>query len=73
MLHTAAGPADDPGLNSRTLSELFKVAKERSADISYAMSASVLEIYNEQIFDLLAGSKDTGEWLANDIPASGVR
>lgn len=56
----AAGPADDPGINSRALVELFKVANERSAEVTYSLSASVLEIYNEQIFDLLAGSKDTG-------------
>jgi len=59
-LDLAAGPADDPGINSRALVELFKVANERSAEVSYSLSASVLEIYNEQIFDLLAGSKDTG-------------
>lgn len=55
-----AGPVDDPGLNSRALADLFKVADERKAEMSYTMSASVLEIYNETIFDLLAGSKDTG-------------
>lgn len=59
--YTIEGPAEDPGVNSRALAELFRVAADRSSDIQYAFSASVLEIYNEQIFDLLAGSRDTGE------------
>jgi hypothetical protein len=37
------------------------VAKERSAEVCYTLSASVLEIYQDQIFDLLTGNKDTGE------------
>lgn len=37
------------------------MAKERSAEVSYTLSASVLEIYQDQIFDLLTGNKDTGE------------
>lgn len=57
----SAGPADDPGVNSRALAELFQVARERAAEVAYTLSASVLEIYQEQIFDLLTGSKDTGE------------
>ena len=61
MLCVSAGPADDPGVNSRALAELFQVARERAAEVAYTLSASVLEIYQEQIFDLLTGSKDTGE------------
>lgn len=59
--YTIEGPAADPGINSRALAELFEVAHERSAEVAYTLSASVLEIYQEQIFDLLTGSKDTGE------------
>eukprot|EP00775_Hariotina_reticulata_P002428 gene2428-2732_t len=59
--YTIEGPPDNPGVNSRALAEVFAVAEERSNDISYSFSASVLEIYNEQIFDLLAGSRDTGD------------
>jgi len=46
------GPRDNPGLNYRTLAELFAVQRERT-DFEYRISVSVLEIYNEQIFDLL--------------------
>eukprot|EP00882_Tetradesmus_deserticola_P011657 GHRQ01012332.1.p4 GENE.GHRQ01012332.1~~GHRQ01012332.1.p4 ORF type:complete len:123 (+),score=48.19 GHRQ01012332.1:505-873(+) len=59
--YTIEGPAEDPGVNSRALAELFRSADERSTGFGYAFSASVLEIYNEQIFDLLAGSRDSGE------------
>ncbi|KAF6254764.1 P-loop containing nucleoside triphosphate hydrolase protein [Scenedesmus sp. NREL 46B-D3] len=61
--HTIEGPAEDPSVNSRALAELFRSAEERSTGFKYAFSASVLEIYNEQIFDLLAGSRDSGDKL----------
>ncbi len=35
-----------------------RLAEEREEDFSYRFSASVLEIYNEQIYDLLAGGRD---------------
>lgn len=47
--HTMQGPAADPGVNQRALQELF-AATSGNADISVAM----LEIYNEDVRDLLA-------------------
>ncbi|KAJ9531363.1 hypothetical protein QJQ45_006812 [Haematococcus lacustris] len=35
-----------------------RLAEERAEDLKYKFSASVLEIYNEQIYDLLAGGRD---------------
>ncbi|KAF8072828.1 Kifc3 [Scenedesmus sp. PABB004] len=61
--HTIEGPPADPGVNSRALAELFRAAAERKGQVTYSLSASVLEIYNEQIIDLLAGSKDSGDKL----------
>jgi len=47
--HTMEGPADDPGINFRTMQELFRVINsERKASHSHAISASIVEIYNEQ-------------------------
>ncbi|XP_065827756.1 kinesin-like protein KIFC3 isoform X3 [Oscarella lobularis] len=51
--YTMEGPEENPGVNPRALDELFAVAKERALDWTYEITMSVLEIYNEQIRDLL--------------------
>ena len=53
---TMEGTQQNRGVNYRTLEELFKVAEERSDTFTYSLSVSVLEVYNEQIRDLLATS-----------------
>lgn len=53
---TMEGTEDNRGVNYRTLEELFNIAKERKETIRYDISVSVLEVYNEQIRDLLATS-----------------
>ncbi|XP_042393559.1 kinesin-like protein KIN-14E isoform X3 [Zingiber officinale] len=53
---TMEGTENNRGVNYRTLEELFKIAVERKDTISYSISVSVLEVYNEQIRDLLATS-----------------
>lgn len=53
---TMEGTEKNRGVNYRTLEELFKVAKERKETFVYNISVSVLEVYNEQIRDLLATS-----------------
>eukprot|EP00959_Pyramimonas_sp_CCMP1952_P273386 5714294-Pyramimonas_sp.AAC.1 len=47
------GPGGDPGVNSRALDELFRLVSERSHEAEISISASLLEIYNETIRDLL--------------------
>lgn len=47
------GTNENPGVNPRALDELFDVAAERSQDWDYTITMSVLEIYNEQVRDLL--------------------
>lgn len=51
------GPSGDPyanpGVNIRALSRLFECIRERQADYRYQICVSVLEIYNENIHDLL--------------------
>ncbi|XP_020585222.1 kinesin-like protein KIN-14E [Phalaenopsis equestris] len=53
---TMEGTERKRGVNYRTLEELFKTAEERKGMFDYKISVSVLEVYNEQIRDLLATS-----------------
>ena len=53
---TMEGTERNRGVNYRTLEELFKIAAERKDTVTYNISVSVLEVYNEQIRDLLATS-----------------
>ena len=41
----------------------YRVAEERASDFSYSFKASILEIYNEQIFDLLLSGKEQDDKL----------
>ena len=50
--YTMEGPPQDRGVNFRTVSELFKIAQERVGDYQYALSVSVLEVYNDKVYDL---------------------
>ncbi|OUZ99765.1 Kinesin [Macleaya cordata] len=56
---TMEGPEHNRGVNYRTLKELFNIARQRSDTFTYNISVSVLEVYNEQIRDLLATSPTT--------------
>ena len=47
------GTADDPGVAPRAVKELFQVIQTMSSDWTYAVTFSMLEIYNENIYDLL--------------------
>lgn len=53
---TMEGTEQNRGVNYRTLEELFQIADKRSDTHTYNISVSVLEVYNEQIRDLLATS-----------------
>ncbi|CAB4267316.1 unnamed protein product [Prunus armeniaca] len=53
---TMEGSDTNRGVNYRTLEQLFKIADERKETFIYNISVSVLEVYNEQIRDLLASS-----------------
>lgn len=53
---TMEGTDQNRGVNYRTLEKLFETARERSETFKYDISVSVLEVYNEQIRDLLATS-----------------
>lgn len=53
---TMEGSEQNRGVNYRTLEQLFKIAQERKETFTYSISVSVLEVYNEQIRDLLASA-----------------
>jgi hypothetical protein len=48
------------GVNYRTLEELFRIIKEREGTFLYEITVSVLEVYNEQIHDLLMTGSQPG-------------
>lgn len=41
------------GVNYRALNDLFQISKERRDAISYEVGVQMIEIYNEQVRDLL--------------------
>ena len=52
--YTMSGPVDDRGVNTRALNELFSKVSERKTEFVDTISVSILEVYNEEIRDLLA-------------------
>lgn len=42
------------GVNYRALNDLFHISKERKDTFCYEISVQMIEIYNEQVRDLLA-------------------
>ncbi|GAA0168157.1 microtubule binding motor protein [Lithospermum erythrorhizon] len=65
---TMEGTEENRGVNYRTLEELFRIANERSETFTYNISVSVLEVYNEQIRDLLATSSGTKKLEIKQVP-----
>ncbi|XXG74727.1 hypothetical protein AAC387_Pa07g3375 [Persea americana] len=57
---TMEGTEEARGVNYRTLEELFRIIRERHGLFRYEISVSVLEVYNEQIRDLLASASQPG-------------
>ncbi|XP_031112655.1 kinesin-like protein KIN-14Q [Ipomoea triloba] len=57
---TMEGTKEARGVNYRTLEELFRIIEERNNTFQYEISVSVMEVYNEQIRDLLVSEAQTG-------------
>ncbi|CAN0891181.1 Kinesin-like protein KIN-14Q [Linum grandiflorum] len=53
---TMEGTKEARGVNYKTLDALFHIIKEREKLFTYEVSVSVLEVYNEQIRDLLVSN-----------------
>ncbi|KAL0481531.1 kinesin motor domain mosaic protein [Acrasis kona] len=55
--HTMEGPADDPGVNYKILEEIFANVADRRDLFTYELNVGVLEVYNENLVDLLSDDK----------------
>jgi kinesin family member C2/C3 len=56
--YTMNGPSDSRGVNTRALQDLFAIAEERQKEgWQDIITVSVLEVYNEEIHDLLSGDQ----------------
>ena len=64
------GPQENPGIMFQTLKELFMKMKDYKIDREFNIRVSFLEIYNEQIRDLIMVSSDVLD-LRED-PVKGV-
>ncbi|XP_078392168.1 kinesin-like protein KIFC3 isoform X2 [Cetorhinus maximus] len=67
--YTMEAMAEDPGINQRALRALFRETEERSDSWIYTISLSMVEIYNEQLRDLLG--KDPHEKLEIKLKPDG--
>ncbi|XP_024858271.1 kinesin-like protein KIF18A isoform X2 [Kryptolebias marmoratus] len=54
--HTMLGSQNDPGVMYRTMKDLFKRMDDAKDEKEFAVAFSYLEVYNEQIRDLLANA-----------------
>lgn len=66
--HTMAGSSEQPGINRRALEGLFRVAADRGPAMAFTFKVSMVEIYNENICDLLVdrSSQNSGPGGASD-------
>jgi hypothetical protein len=74
--HTVVGAEDAPGLLPRTLSAVFShiitINAAPAAETSLTVQVSCVEIYNEQVFDLLGPAPVAGKPAAGAASAAGV-
>ncbi|XP_030946459.1 kinesin-like protein KIN-14J isoform X1 [Quercus lobata] len=67
--YTMSGPSvsskEDWGVNYRALNDLFQISQSRKSSIAYEIGVQMVEIYNEQVRDLLSSDgpqKRLGIW-----------
>jgi kinesin family member C2/C3 len=62
--YTMQGVESNPGINMRALKELFQIGEDRKESLRMQVQASIVEIYNDSIYDLLSESpRHTGDRL----------
>jgi len=70
--HTMTGEVADPGINPRALEDLFELKRERSNEEDYSFRVQLLEIYNENVRDLLSDNQDALKIVATRGSGSNV-
>lgn len=64
--YTMEGPVHDPGIHYRAVRELFKESDhQRQLGVDCSFKLTVLEIYNERVFDLLVDPRTAAERRKN--------
>ena len=53
MCFLPQGTSHQPGVNQRTMAELFAVAEDRSPHWQYHLHLSMVEVYRERVYDLM--------------------
>ena len=48
------GTEDNPGVNRRAVRELLQFVTDNQGNIDFTITLSLMEIYNENIYDLLS-------------------
>ncbi|CAH2037005.1 unnamed protein product [Thlaspi arvense] len=70
--YTMTGPdgasEEEWGVNYRALNDLFKISQSRKSNITYGVGVQMVEIYNEQVRDLLSGILSTAQENGLAVP-----
>ncbi|CAN6879842.1 unnamed protein product [Brassica oleracea] len=70
--YTMTGPdgasEEEWGVNYRALNDLFKISQSRKSNIAYEVGVQMVEIYNEQVRDLLSGILSTAQQNGLAVP-----
>eukprot|EP00041_Stephanoeca_diplocostata_P032194 m.1024900 g.1024900 ORF g.1024900 m.1024900 type:complete len:928 (+) comp24101_c0_seq4:175-2958(+) len=61
--HTMMGPDKDPGVNRRAIAHLLSLVEKEREVLDISLSVAMFEVYNENIFDLLADEGRTKRTL----------
>lgn len=68
------GTKEHPGINYRTMKELFRcIDEEREGEIAYEITASIAELYNEQVAHLTHRQSCNCFRVQSCIPLHGAR
>ncbi|XP_019257869.1 PREDICTED: kinesin-like protein KIN-14P [Nicotiana attenuata] len=74
--YTMTGPdkvsEENLGVNYRALNDLFKISQMRGSTFKYEITVQMIEIYNEQVRDLLSGILSTSQPNGLAVPEASM-